>query len=212
MKLCSLVNVMQMTYMVSNIIGKTVMLNQGVSILDFAFFRFFVIQIVANFLLKINGKHPIRDLPIDSRWAMFTRAFVGTLAFTVCNIGILLLPLAVGTLIVYVAPFFTAILTRFFLNEEVALSRWLFMIGSFAGILLISLAGTDALTPNHVDENSFFGQFSETGRYMIGVSSSFCTSIFLAILSVATRKLKPVHYSVVQFWYSLFAFCSIALL
>ena len=160
MKLCVLVNILQATYTLSSILGKEVMLYQGCSIMDFAFCRFLVIHIFSHFLLKMNGKHPLRDLPQESRGAMWVRSIVGTLTFTVVNVGILLLPLSVGTLLVYAAPFFTAILTRFFLKEEVPLMRWLCLVGSFGGIIMISCAGPDAENSNKVDENSFFGSFS----------------------------------------------------
>jgi drug/metabolite transporter (DMT)-like permease len=212
MKLCTLINIMQITYTVSNIVGKTIMLNQGCSIMDFSFFRFLIIQFVSQILLKINGKHPIRDLPNESRTALWIRATVGTTTFTIINVGILLLPLALGGVIIYTAPFFTALLTKFVLKEEVPTGRWFLMAGTFGGVALISFAGTDALTPNHVDENSFFGQFSQTTTYIIGVTSCLVTAMLMSVIITSSRALKPVHYSVVQFWYSLFACIACALI
>ena len=212
MRLCTLINVMQATYTVSSVLGKIIMLNQGVSIMDFSFFRFLIIQGVSQFLMRANGKHPIRDLPNESRTALWIRATVGTLTFTLINVGILLLPLALGGVIVYTAPFFTAILTKCVLKEEVPLGRWFLMSGTFAGVIMMSLAGSGALTPNHVDESSFFGQFSDTTNYIIGTSCMLFTALLMSIIMTSSRALKPVHYSVVQFWYSLFACLSCALI
>ena len=79
------------------------------------------------------------------------------------------------------------------------------MLGCFSGVIILALAkgniigGTDEEKPSSV----------QTSSYLFGVSMVFTTSLAFSTITVITRKIKAVHFSLMMFHYGLFTtiFC-----
>ena len=91
-------------------------------------------------LMRYLGKHPIDDVPRHLRKAVFLRST--GLSITICLIGssLLVLPVTIMNVIINCTPFFTAILSYFFLSDKLTPCEILAMIISFSGVILIAYA------------------------------------------------------------------------
>lgn len=82
-----------------------------------------------------------RNIPIfgvNKKWLLI-RGLAGTIALTMFFYTIHHLPIALATIIQYLAPIFTVILAMVLLKEKVKTLQWFFIILSFTGVGLIAI-------------------------------------------------------------------------
>lgn len=71
------------------------------------------------------------------------------------------------------------------------------MLISFTGVIIIATAKPIDSINNET--------YSENNNKLIGILCSLCVSFCYAIVSVLTRKMQSVHYSIVLFYYAIFS-------
>ena len=71
-------------------------------------------------------------------YAQMTRAVVGSTGMFFCIWAVLLMPLSMATAFIFTAPLFVSLLSVLILKEKMTLSKLLFTIIGFAGILFIA--------------------------------------------------------------------------
>lgn len=86
-------------------------------------------------------------LRTDKLWLHVLRALCGVLIFYMMINGFKQLGLALSYTLVFVGPFFAALLSIVFLKEKVGIYRWLSMAGGFLGILVVLRPGFEQLHP-----------------------------------------------------------------
>jgi drug/metabolite transporter (DMT)-like permease len=86
-------------------------------------------------------------LRTDNLWLHFLRALCGVLVFFAMISGFKRLGLALSYTLIFVGPFFAALLSVFFLKEKVGKYRWLSMAGGFLGVLVVLRPGFERLDP-----------------------------------------------------------------
>ncbi|HSM29557.1 MAG TPA: DMT family transporter [Woeseiaceae bacterium] len=86
-------------------------------------------------------------LRTDKLWLHVLRALCGVLIFYMMINGFKQLGLALSYTLVFVGPFFAALLSIVFLKEKVGIYRWLSMAGGFLGILVVLRPGIEQLHP-----------------------------------------------------------------
>jgi len=74
---------------------------------------------------------------INKKW-LFIRGLAGTIALTLFFYTFQHMPMAIATIIQYLAPIFTVILALIILKEKVKTIQWLFILLSFSGVGLIA--------------------------------------------------------------------------
>ena len=104
-------------------------------------------------------------------------------------IAIMLVPLTIFNIISNCAPFWTAILSYFFLGENIHCYNMIAMGASFCGVIMVTLADPG--------ENS-----GEKKSYLLGISASLIGSISYAVWFLLSRPLKDVHFTVIACWQS----------
>ena len=67
------------------------------------------------------------------------------------------------------------------------------------GVVLISVAGTLENVEHDLETNQ--------REYLIVVSSVLFSAVLIAIMTIVTKRLREIHYSVVQFHFSFLACC-----
>lgn len=83
------------------------------------------------------------------------RGIAGTIALTIFFYTLHEIPLAIAATIQYLSPIFTVLIAGYFLKERVRLLQWLFILVSFAGVILIALSKLiESSDPNN--QISFF--------------------------------------------------------
>jgi len=80
-------------------------------------------------------------------WLHVLRALCGVLIFFAMITGFKNLGLALSYTLIFVGPFFAALLSIVFLKEKVGKYRWLSMAGGFLGILVVLRPGFERLDP-----------------------------------------------------------------
>ena len=123
-------------------LNKEAMTNYGVSLLDSSCMRSFLMLLFMAGLMRYLNKSPY-DIPMHLRQAVLYRS-IG-LSATVCLVGIalLVLPVTITNVIINCTPFFTAILSYFFLSDKLTTCEILAMFISFSGVVLIAYATPD---------------------------------------------------------------------
>jgi drug/metabolite transporter (DMT)-like permease len=86
-------------------------------------------------------------LRTNKLWLHVLRALCGVLIFYMMINGFKQLGLALSYTLIFVGPFFAALLSIVFLKEKVGIYRWLSMAGGFLGILVVLRPGIEQLHP-----------------------------------------------------------------
>jgi drug/metabolite transporter (DMT)-like permease len=125
------------------------------------------------------------------------------------------LPLAEATAISYLAPLFVTLMSVIFLKEKVELARWIAIMCSFAGVLIIIRPGSGvftwaALLP--VTNATTFAIYQIVTRRLANQESPY-TSIFYAGLvgTVLLSGILPDVWMLPQTWGHALAFAAIGL-
>ncbi len=119
-----------------------------------------------------------RKIPVfgrNKKWLLI-RGFAGTIALTLFFYTFQHMPMAIATIIQYLAPIFTVILALILLKEKVKTIQWLFILLSFSGVGLIAF---DKFMGNPNIDFSFF-------HIGVGVISA----VFSGLAYTAVIKLK----------------------
>ncbi len=90
---------------------------------------------ISLFIIK-RKKIPV--FGVNKKWLLI-RGLAGTIALTMFFYTIHHLPIALATIIQYLAPIFTVILAMILLKEKVKAIQWFFIILSFFGVGLIAV-------------------------------------------------------------------------
>ena len=94
-------------------------------------------------------------------------------------------------------PFWTALLSFWFLNEVLHKAEVAAMFISMAGIVIIVLGGEKEESTEEID----ITQVSLT-QLILGISSGVLSSWVFAACNIVTRKIKDIHWSVVLFYHN----------
>ena len=78
------------------------------------------------------------------------------------------------------------------------------MFGVFAGVVVISIAKQFDSIENTSNSKQNITDIS-TGRFLVGVGSVLWCSWMFSGVSILTRKLKEIHFSLMMFHYGWFA-------
>lgn len=88
----------------------------------------------------------LRKIPVfgtNKKW-LIIRGISGTFALTIFFYTMHYLPLAIATIVQYLAPIFTIIFAMIFLKEKVRSWQWPFISLAFAGVLLLAFSKPSA--------------------------------------------------------------------
>ena len=75
------------------------------------------------------------------------------------------------------------------------------MLGCFSGVIILALAKGNIIGGTLEEKPSSV----QTSSYLFGVSMVFTTSLAFSTITVITRKIKAVNFSLMMFYYGLFA-------
>jgi len=129
---------------------------------------------ISLFVIK-RKKIPV--FGVNKKWLVI-RGLAGTIALTMFFYTIHHLPIALATIIQYLAPIFTVILAMILLKERVKMLQWFFIILSFCGVGLIAI-DKFINSGSGVEEINFF---------YIGIG--MISAVFSGLAYTAVIKLK----------------------
>ena len=126
---------------------------------------------------------------------MMLKSLAGITCTISSCIAIMLVPLTIFNIISNCAPFWTAILSYFFLGENIHCYNMIAMGASFIGVIMVTLADPG-------ENNVIVEGWSEKKSYLLGISASLIGSISYAVWFLLSRPLKDVHFTVIACWQS----------
>lgn len=167
-----------------------------VNAFDICMFRSFTNTILSIPVIYSSKKHPVRDVTSGLGSTLVTRCFIGSFGFMMLVFEAMWLPVFIAQTMNNTMPFFTSIF-GFLVNGEKLRKEMLFcMIGCFAGVLILNL-----FRPDKQNVKDF-------QNFNYGMASAFSFIICGSMVAVLNRKMKSIHFSIIQFDYALFAWLS----
>lgn len=124
---------------------------------------------------------------------MIIRNLFGAAAYPAQTLSFRLLPLGIANIIILSAPFAVVGLAKYLFNDPILAGEIKVMMLSFVGLLFITFAKPVSETIEQVQPAS---------QYILGVGFSLLTLICLANVLVMGRKMKGIHFSVLQLHFS----------
>ncbi len=110
------------------------------------------------------------------------------------TIAIYCLPLATATIVINIYPLLIPIIAYVVLKEKLRFIEIIGLFVCFGGIIMVNASGG----PEEETIDRDFGAW----KRIIGIMSAVFTAVGIATLSVLTRKLKKLHFTVVGLWYA----------
>ena len=165
---------------------------KGINPFDMMMFRSLFNTVLSSSLIYKNNKHPINDIGDGLKSTMFMRCLIGTICFYTLVLEASWLPVFLAQTINNMMPFFSGIF-GFLINKEKIKKAMIFcMVGCFFGIVLLNI-----YRPNKKESVDF--------NFNWGMIAGFSFVVLGALVNVLNRKMKSVHFSIIQFDYAFFA-------
>ena len=167
--------------------AKDMMTKRGVSVFEFAFFRSVTNLASSAFLVKYKYETTyFSSVPRDLRLTMALRCVVGTVAFLVYTTAPIYISIGIFQVVMNMSIFGAAFLAWAWLGERLTLCEMIAMFIAFGGVALTSKVGED-----------------QSNESLFGIALALLAAVLMSVVSVSSRKLKPVNTTVVIFNYAL---------
>ena len=119
------------------------------SVLDSVCMRSCVLLIAMSAAVFYFNKSP-NDVPKHLRKAVFFRSVGLSAVIGFIGVALTYIPVTIMSIIISSNPFFTAILSHFFLTDRLTTFEIVAMILSFSGVVLIAYATPDKITTSDI--------------------------------------------------------------
>jgi drug/metabolite transporter (DMT)-like permease len=133
----------------------------------------------------------------------------GTVGFTCLVHSLKMIPLFISTIIINTAPFISSLLAYFTLGDKVTKLEICLMTGCFSGVVALALAKGGYFEGDEADvalkTNEVVNITISTSQYIFGMSMMLVTACCFSGVTVMTRKMKEIHFSLLMFHYGAFA-------
>ena len=167
--------------------AKDMMTKRGVSVFEFAFFRSVTNLASSAFFVKYKYETTyFSSVPRDLRLTMALRCVVGTVAFLVYTTAPIYISIGIFQVVMNMSIFGAAFLAWAWLGERLTLCEMIAMFIAFGGVALTSKVGED-----------------QSNDGLFGIALALLAAVLMSVVSVSSRKLKPVNTTVVIFNYAL---------
>lgn len=173
----------------------------GIHVMDLVFVRVFMNFIFSNFTIRVSGYKPIRDFPSKFKKMLVFRSFLGALAFTTLVFAIKALPLFILTINWNTMPFISAIIGYLVNKEKISKIEILLMTGCFTGVIILALSKGGVFD----GDTEVPRRDISVGQYLFGLLMIYLTNLGFAGITVMTRKMKEIHFSILLFYYGMIA-------
>ena len=153
---------------------------------------------VTTFLIMtLWYKHHPREFPSHLVKFMASRSFIGMIAFVSMTYGVGYLPISIFQIMTNTSPFFISIASYFILSEKLKKREFIGIIFAFIGVIII--------VTNKAEGTSQRKAFDK--YYLLGILLTLVYASFFGTVQVLTRRMREVHFTVIQFYYTLIASC-----
>ena len=133
------INLFSISITITSVIFKQVQ-QQGVSVIDYQFFRSFTILVLAAIALCIEQRNPVREFPSQFKWTLLTIIIFGLAAVFIFYAALALAPLIIINVIIKLDSFIVLVLGFLINREPFVLLEVLGMLICFGAILAMALS------------------------------------------------------------------------
>lgn len=184
---------------------------QGVSVIEFCFFRNVFIGGLASFQSCYKKQNPFKGFPKHLVKDLIIRSLAGQITFALLNYSFTLLPISTGVIIIQTNPFWISILACFLLKERIRLIEIVGIMICFGGVIMIGLSKAQKSDDSQEDKLDVVGgkvvedeeeDQSEFDLYF-GIAVAFSGAWTFAVCSVFNRKLKEIGYEALMVYHGL---------
>ena len=178
---------------------KDLQLTFGMSIVEITFLRTATTLVGACILIAIFKKNPFTEVDRGDLVPLLFRSLASSCASIIVPKAVLYLPITIFQTMVNLTPFISGILACIFLGEKLALVQILCMTLCFGGIVIVAFGGDvdEAEISSETDVQLTFDDYQK------GLLLSCACIMLFSTSAVLTRRVREVHFSVVQFYLAL---------
>ena len=101
------------------------------------------------------------------------------------------IPLSINNICYNILPFMCALIALCWLGERVSKFELFAMCCCFGGIVIVAL--------NYEQEEESEEDNTEIDGYLLGILAALATAVLVAIVGVASRRVRDVHFIVLSF-------------
>lgn len=174
-----------------------------VDVIDLCLVRTAINFLIACLTVSYNNKHVINDVPSNVWGILYFRAFMGLVGFTTMVYSIQTIPLFVVTIVFNTSPFWCAFLGYLVLGEKLSWKELGLMMGCFSGVIILALAKGGFFKPG--GENIETVENIMHNDFVFGLSAMVFTTWLFSAVTVITRKMRELHFSLLMWHYGFFA-------
>ena len=148
-----------------------------------------ILLLVVTFLITRYVKASVICKREDFWW-LFIRC-LGSIGFVASQFSVKFIPVTEATVIMLSSPFFGMVLARIFLSEPLGIYEGIMLIFTIAGVVTV-------IDPSAIVND--VGAHVTLSDHVIGSALSLVTAFTVAMRAVIFRKLRHIHFSVLNFW------------
>lgn len=168
----------------------------GVNPFDMMMCRSLLNTVLSSTIIYKSKKHPIRDIGDGLKSTMLARCLIGTLTFYMLVLESSWLPIFIAQTINNMMPFFSGIFGFLINGEKIKKALIYCMVGCFVGIVVLNVYRPEK------QANQKFDHFNW------GMVAGFTFVVGGALVNVLNRKMKSIHFSIIQFDYAFIAWAT----
>ena len=176
---------------------------QGVSIIEYMFFRNFCIGTIAGMQLCYSKRSPINGIPPESVKDLIVRCIAGQVTFALINYTITLISMGTSLILFQTNPFWVSILACLLLSEKIKLVEILGIFVCFGGVIMIAFAKQQRISEAAEDTVDTEEDATSDSDQWLGIGLALLSAWTMGFNSVFTRKLKNINYTVVMTYHGL---------
>ena len=173
----------------NQILYKDAQVTYDAQIPEISFMRACIYLAFSSTNLLIFKKNPFSELARKDMWPLFVRCAASTSSLFIVIIALKLVPLTIFTVVTNMTPFLSALISWIWLGDKLGLFQILMMVFCFAGVVLVACV-----------KNTGEDDLSKFGSYELGIALTGGLCLIFAVSAVSTRRLKTMHFSVLQFY------------
>ena len=131
---------------------------------------------------------------------------MGCVGYTCLVISLKLIPMFIFIIIFNTVPFWSSILGYYVCGDKISRFEVCLMVGCFSGVVALALAKGGVF--DFQNETSVQNENEikiSTSNYVYGMGSVLITSWMFSSITVITRKIRDLHFTLMMFHYGLFA-------
>ena len=164
----------------------------GIDPFEMSYFRTIFNCTTTFFVMKFKYGKNCTEVPKKLYFYLFLRSMFGMAGFVALTFSIAYLPISIFNTILNTGPFYVSILSYYILGEVLKKREFGGMVICFLAVCLLVNTKTDG---NEVSRP--FDKY-----YFFGVILAIFEAFSVAVVFVITRKMKEVHFTVMQINYT----------